>query len=274
MSDYIVASFSGGKDSTAMVLRMIELGEHIDEVVCCDTTKEFPAMYRHIEKVKKVIEDAGIKFTMLTAEKDFEYYLTKYEPKRRNSDRVYPPGMAWPNATLRWCTRYMKLTVIKDYFAEMRKHHNVIQCKGLAADETYRFDREHNQDPNHRHPLLEWGWTEADCLKYCYDHGYDWEGLYEMFDRVSCWCCPLQPVGELRKLRKNFPDLWQELRELDKRVWTPFKMNQSVEEFEARFQLEDDWEARGLTPNARTKAFREELKERLNKQHETVPTSD
>ena len=65
MNDYIVCNFSGGKDSTAMVLRMIELGEHIDEVVCCDTYKEFPAMYRHIDRVKKIIEEHGIKFQML-----------------------------------------------------------------------------------------------------------------------------------------------------------------------------------------------------------------
>lgn len=34
---YIVVSFSGGKDSTAMLLHMIELGEHIDEVISADT---------------------------------------------------------------------------------------------------------------------------------------------------------------------------------------------------------------------------------------------
>jgi tRNA(Ile)-lysidine synthase TilS/MesJ len=39
---YTVVSFSGGKDSTAMLLKMLELGEPIDEVVCCDTYKEFP----------------------------------------------------------------------------------------------------------------------------------------------------------------------------------------------------------------------------------------
>lgn len=43
---YHVASFSGGKDNTAMVLRMIELGYHIDEVMFCDTTMEFPATRR------------------------------------------------------------------------------------------------------------------------------------------------------------------------------------------------------------------------------------
>lgn len=35
-SKWVVAGFSGGKDSTAMVLGMIELGEQLDEVICCD----------------------------------------------------------------------------------------------------------------------------------------------------------------------------------------------------------------------------------------------
>lgn len=39
---YYVVSFSGGKDSTAMLLRLLELNYPIDEVVCCDTYKEFP----------------------------------------------------------------------------------------------------------------------------------------------------------------------------------------------------------------------------------------
>ena len=46
-SNYYVASFSGGKDSTAMVLHLIELGEPIDEVVCCDTTMDYDGISRH-----------------------------------------------------------------------------------------------------------------------------------------------------------------------------------------------------------------------------------
>jgi len=37
-----VVSFSGGKDSTAMLLMLIEKQYPIDRVVCIDTTKEFP----------------------------------------------------------------------------------------------------------------------------------------------------------------------------------------------------------------------------------------
>ena len=37
-----IAMFSGGKDSTAMILNCIIRDEHIDEIVFVDTTKEFP----------------------------------------------------------------------------------------------------------------------------------------------------------------------------------------------------------------------------------------
>ena len=40
-----VASFSGGKDSTAMVLRLIEEDWPLDEIVFFDTGWEFPQMY-------------------------------------------------------------------------------------------------------------------------------------------------------------------------------------------------------------------------------------
>ena len=51
---YIV-SLSGGKDSTAMLLRLIEEGYPIDLILFCDTGLEFPQMYDHIEKVQKYI---------------------------------------------------------------------------------------------------------------------------------------------------------------------------------------------------------------------------
>lgn len=62
--DYITVSFSGGKDSTAMLLHMIELGEHIDEVINIDTGMEFPAMYDHIDKVRQIVESHGIRFQL------------------------------------------------------------------------------------------------------------------------------------------------------------------------------------------------------------------
>jgi hypothetical protein len=88
--------------------------------------------------------------------------------------------------------------------------------------------------------------TEADCLAYCYERGYDWGGLYEHFRRVSCWCCPLQSLPELRALRKHYPDLWQKLREWDEKTWRKFRRDYSVEELDIRFDFEDERIAAGL----------------------------
>lgn len=48
-----VASFSGGKDSTAMVLRLIKEGRPLDEIVFFDTGWEFPQMYDHIPGLRR-----------------------------------------------------------------------------------------------------------------------------------------------------------------------------------------------------------------------------
>jgi 3'-phosphoadenosine 5'-phosphosulfate sulfotransferase (PAPS reductase)/FAD synthetase len=132
------------------------------------------------------------------------------------------------------------------YVKSLRERYTIIRYIGLAADEDYRLERGNNQDPNHRHPLREWGWDEARALEYCYSHGYDWEGLYEAMrneqtgrSRVSCWCCPLQSYDELRKLRSYFPDLWQRLQDLDAKQWQTFAHGYSVADFDRRFQLED-----------------------------------
>lgn len=257
MKDYIVVSFSGGKDSTAMLLRMIELREHIDEVVCCDTYKEFPAMYRHIEKVRKVVEDAGIKFTMLKAEKSFDHLMFEEITKDGNN------GRGWATFKIRWCTGELKRDIIRKYFKNLKKQYHVIQCVGLAADEEYRLKRANNQQKNKRHPLVEWGWDEKTCLHYCYSKGYDWESLYEIFSRVSCWCCPLKALDEYRKLRKYFPDLWEELKDMDKRAWNQFRADYSVEDLEKRFAFEEERLEQGLSITNRD--FHTKLKERLGR---------
>lgn len=262
--DYHVVSFSGGKDSTAMLLRMIELGlYHIDEVLFCDTTMEFPAMYRHVEMVKEVVESQGIKFTTLRDDLSFEEWMLEYTPERKNPALEGLRGKSWPGPLTRWCTQRLKERVIKRHLRELRDHYEVHQYIGMAADEQHRLERKQQQGADKNFPLVEWGWTEEDALAYCYAKGYDWEGLYDLFDRVSCWCCPLQPLAELRQLRKHFPELWDRLGELDAKTWRDFQARgQSVENLERRFALEDALEAAGHS--IKNRQFFADLKRHLS----------
>ena len=75
-----IVSFSGGKDSTAMLLMMIEKNMPIDEIIFCDTGKEFPAMYDHIEQVEQYI---GRKVIRLKAKRGFDYWFGEHIKKKR-----------------------------------------------------------------------------------------------------------------------------------------------------------------------------------------------
>ena len=257
-------SLSGGKDSTAMLLRLIELGEQIDEVIFCDTYKEFPAMYKHIEKLRVVVENANIKFTILKNEKSFDYMLLEYRPK--NPKGFYNKyknlkGRSWATNQVRWCTKEMKMKVINKHLRELKKQYNIIQCVGIAADETARLERKSNKERSKRLPLVEWGWSEKDCLQYCYDKGYNWDGLYEIYDRVSCWCCPLQSLKSLRNLRLNFPELWEKLKEMESKTWRKFQVNYTVKDLEKRFEFEEERKKSNLP--IKGKDFYKQLKKRL-----------
>ena len=74
-----IVSLSGGKDSTAMLLRMLEEGMPVDIILFCDTGLEFEGMYHHIDKLEKYI---GIPITRLKSAQPFEYLFFEHMPKR------------------------------------------------------------------------------------------------------------------------------------------------------------------------------------------------
>ncbi len=186
--------------------------------------------------------------------------MLQHEPKRRNPELFGRIGFSWPCPRNRWCTAMLKTRIIDRYLRDLAKEYTVEQYIGIAADEPQRIREFH-------YPLVDWGMTEADCLAYCRERGFDWDGLYDIFSRVSCWCCPLQSYDELRKLRKHFPYLWEHLRWLDKQTWRTYLKHYSVEQLETRFAFEDERVREGLP--IKGKAFFDALRERLREVEQT-----
>lgn len=249
-----VASLSGGKDSTAMVLRLIEEHWPLDLILFCDTGLEFPQMYDHVRKVEQAVP---VPVVWLKAERDFEYYMFHHTPKRKpGSTYEGKTGMSWAGPKNRWCTSVLKIRVIDRYLSRLQEDYEIVQYIGIAADEPGRVKE-------FCYPLMEWGMTEKDCLEYCYERGYDWGGLYGLFDRVSCWCCPLQGLEGLRTLRRKFPGLWAQLLEWEAKTWRNFRKDFSVEELEIRFRYEEERLREGK--DIRSREFHGELKKRLGR---------
>lgn len=256
-----VVSFSGGKDSTAMLLRLIEENRPVDKIVYCDTGLEFPEMEEHIKKVEEYI---GREITIIKSDKDYMYWGTEHKFATR-SDKVegykkgdIVSGYGYPTVFSRWCTAGLKRDITEAYMAKLAKDYEVIHYLGIAVDEPNRVKDDKS------YPLVEWNMTEEDCLKYCYDRGFDWGGLYDIWGRVSCWCCPLQSLDDLRKLKKYRPELWSKLDEMDK-LFTKsanpyFKRPLMLSDIKKRFEVEEEFIAQGK--KLRTREFFNELKAR------------
>lgn len=234
-----------------MLLRMLEEGMPVDVILFCDTGLEFPQMYGHLERLEQY---TGRTITRLQPPHSFEYFFYEYSPKRKNPALIGCKGLSWPGPQARWCTGRLKHRIIDAYLKPIKAEYTVVQYAGIAADELDRVR-------DFQYPLVDWGMTEADCLKYCKERGFDWGGLYDVLRRVSCWCCPLQPLSELRKLRVHFPSLWQKLLIMDAHTWRQFRADYSVQQLEWRFQFEEQRIKDGLS--IRNREFYRLLKEHL-----------
>ena len=249
-----IVHFSGGKDSTAMLLMMLERGMQVDEIIFCDTGKEFPQMYDHIDAVERYIDRP---ITRLKSDKSFDYYMFEHETKSKKAAKK-TKGYGWARSYVRWCTRVLKKEPTQKHLKQYRE---VTEYIGIARDE----EKRHKAIPkNTVHPLYDWDITEAQALQYCYEKGFDWGGLYEKFGRVSCWCCPLQPLEATRSLRKYCPVLWAELLKMDEKTEFGFRKDFTAKELDIRFQLEDELKAEGKP--IKGKAFFAELKRRLGRE--------
>lgn len=233
-----IVSLSGGKDSTAMLLMLLEKNIRIDEIIFIDTTAEFPAMYKHLEKLEKMINR---KITRITFKKSFQFYMTEYQKEKgKHKGKSY----GWCGNNCRWGTTFKK-QIFKQYVKE-KYNNNIVEYQGIAVDEPDRLIKNKEKKWVVKYPLAKWNVTEKEALEYCYQKGFDWEGLYNYLDRVSCWCCRNKNLKELKNIYRYMNDVWLALVELENKIGEPYRNNCSLKQLEERFKKEIWWEENQL----------------------------
>ena len=202
-----------------MVLRLMEENRPLDEIVFYDTGMEFQAIYTIAEKLKSIAESKCIVFTTLYPPYDFLYKAFEKPVVERNG-RGKHYGYSWCGGRCRWGTTD-KLRIMDKYALSKSARVYV----GIAADEQRRLEKERSSWKEF--PLYEWGMTEQDCLDYCYAHGWNWResdiDLYEILDRVSCWCCSNKNRKELKNIYRYLPEYWQKLKDFQSKTSRPMK---------------------------------------------------
>lgn len=228
-----VASVSFGKDSLAMLLKLIEENKPLDEVIFYDTGMEFEAIYKIRDSIRQLLYQKGIRYIELKPKTSFEYMMFEKPIKKRNG--TIGKGYSWCGGRCRWGTTE-KLKAIEKY---TKGNYEYI---GIAYDETKRIEKE--RKPNKLMPLVEWQMTEKDCLQYCKDKGFNWfengVDLYNILDRVSCWCCANKNLKELKNYYKYLPKYWNKLKEFQNKTERPMKNNKyTVFDLEEKFKKQE-----------------------------------
>lgn len=222
-----IASVSFGKDSVAMILMLIEKGWPLDEVVFYDTGMEFNAVYHVRDQITAILNEHDITYTEMHPTRPFLYDMLEKPIAYRDKAKGIRYGSGWCGGPCRWGT-YAKLDALNRY----AKKNNAIVYIGIAADEPRRLE---NLDSYKRAPLAEWGVKESEALQYCWDHGIHWlengMDLYEILDRVSCWCCCNKNQKELKNIWEYLPNYWDRLVDLQDKIGKPMKRFRTDPEF-------------------------------------------
>ena len=246
-----ICSCSFGKDSLAMLLRLIASGRLIDEVLFFDTGMEFSAIYRIRDKIVTLLNKLGIKYTELKDETPFwiQMFIKEVNPNTENEHY----GYEWCGGLCRWGTSN-KIKEIQKHYSKNYPDYEVYEYVGIAADEPKRV----KDDKYKIYPLIEWQMTEKMCLAYCREQGYNWKengvDLYDILDRVSCWCCCNKNLKELKNMYLYLPKYWGWLKGMQSRMARPFRRDGAT-----IFDLEDRF-AREIAEEEKKKAEKAKCK--------------
>ena len=230
-----ILSLSYGKDSLACLGAIEELGWPLDRIVhaevwATDTIPaDLPPMVEFKAKADRIIKERwGIEVEHIRDKRTYQNIFYRESVCVSSKKRGITYG--WPIKNGNWCTG-LKTNPINKIFKGQ------IQYLGIAADEPNRF---HNLTETKRSPLVEAGWTESMCRKWCEENDL-LSPIYTTATRGGCWFCHNQGVDQLRLLRRNYPEYWALLLKWDLDSPATFKPDgHTVHDFDRRFALEDE----------------------------------
>ena len=186
-----VVALSGGKDSTALALRLAEL--HPDRewlYFCSPTGDELPDVVAHWDRLECILGQQIVKVRNRSLDEWIEHF-----------DMI-------PNHRARWCTRLLKIEPCLEY---LRSLDAPVLYVGLRWDEPARNGIYTTQFPS-VFPMREWGWTVKDVHAYLQQKGIT------IPKRTDCARCYGQRLSEWYELRRLCPEIYEAASQQEKAV--------------------------------------------------------
>jgi 3'-phosphoadenosine 5'-phosphosulfate sulfotransferase (PAPS reductase)/FAD synthetase len=240
--DIILVNTSAGKDSQAMMDRIVEFAREagvMDRLV---------AVHADLGRV----EWEG---TRELAEKQAQHYGIRFEVVKRNGgdllDHIEKRGM-WPSNKARYCTSDYKRAPVRTLMTRLVEERGwkagdpkmrILNCMGLRAQESpARSKREpfsHDESASNktkRH-VDEWlpihSWSEQEVWRRIYQSGVPHHPAYDLgMKRLSCVFCVFAPDHQLVLAAEHNPALFHDYVEAEKRMGHTFRQNRSLVEIQ------------------------------------------
>lgn len=190
-----IVALSGGKDSTALALRLMEVEPRDYIFLCTPTGNELEPMLAHWDNLEILL---GKPLTRLTNH-DLLFWISYFK--------------ALPNWRQRWCTRLLK---IEPCLAFVKQHQPATLYVGLRADEEERVGI-YSGDITNRFPLREWGWGITQVRVYLKEKDIS------IPERTDCAWCYGQRLIEWKKLWLNYPEKYQAAEDLEEQIGATFR---------------------------------------------------
>ena len=237
-----VVAVSGGKDSTALALRLAELNPETDYTyLITPTGNEPPEMFEHWRKLEGMLRKPFIRLKPIWNSRkevvgcddgsEVVQCLWRRVKKHRHPIRsrvVNVTGAAWkedglheairfngvvPNFRMRWCTRQLK---IEPTLAWLFHNAPCVQYVGLRADEEHRGGI-YGSRVEQRYPFREWGWGLNEVNECNERFGVD------IPERTDCDDCFHQRLPEWWWRWKHRPESHQKGEALEEKMGHTFR---------------------------------------------------
>jgi len=193
-----ILAISGGKDSSALAIYMLNSGIDM-EYVFCDTEKELDETYEYLIKLESYLS------------KKIQYI--KYSDGNGFDDILKIKNGFLPSPNSRWCTEYLKLKPYEKFIGNSP----VISYVGIRADESSRKGYISNKSNIKTvFPFIENNIRYEDVIRILNESGLGIPSYYKWRSRSGCYFCFYQQKREWIGLLENHPDLYKKAMSYEK----------------------------------------------------------
>lgn len=202
----IIASYGGGTNSTAYIVKKVMLGEPIDLIIFADTGGEKPHTYSYIPMFSEWLVSKGYPpITVVKRVNDKGEIETLEEECLRLGNL---PSIVFGKKT---CSQKHKIAPQNKYINSLpeakaiwKAGRKIVKYIGYDADEEYRVKPDEDKldkKYDRQYPLIEWDMDRAACIEVIKSAGLPLPG------KSACYFCPSSKRTEIRWLHHNYPDL-------------------------------------------------------------------